>query len=644
MNFFVQQSQARKQTRRMIVLFALAVIAIVCAIDAALLLVLGSRGAQIDWHAIAAVSAVVIAVIGLGSLYRVASLAGGGAAVAQQLGATPVPPDTTNFAYRRLRNVIEEMSIAAGMPVPEVFVLEDEAAINAFASGFTTADAAVTVTRGCLDKLTRDELQGVIGHEFSHVLNGDMRLNIRLMGVVFGILVIAVVGRKIAFASSYSRSRNSGGVVMFGFALLAIGYIGVLFGRMIKASISRQREYLADASSVQFTRQPSGIAGALKKIGGLAEGSRLANRETEEVAHMLFGDGVGYSALFATHPPLGERIRRIEPNFDVRELDAIAAAWEHPRQVGDSEGAAFSIGGFAPAGAAVAAATVQQTHLPNAAAKVTLSPNHVVQQVGNPETDDRRAAAMLHASMPDALRASAYSQQDAMALMFALVLNVETDLRARQLALIERYYEAGTRERTVQLSAEVDRLHPIQRLPLAALTFPALRKRPRPQLQTFLLVLNQLAEADNRVSLQEYCLVRLIGVQVIEALDPASARAIGRTHLPELARELTELFAIVAEHGHDDAEAAARAYALGLNEVLPNHREVYAPVDDFAPALDRALPRLDLLAPAGKELVVRGLTRAISADGEVTVAEAELLRTICAAIHCPLPPMLQGPS
>jgi Zn-dependent protease with chaperone function len=213
------------------------------------------------------------------------------------------------------------------VPVPQIFVLENEAGINAFASGFAPADAAVTVTRGALDKLTRDELQGVIGHEFSHLLNGDMRLNIRLMGVVFGIVVVATIGRKIAEGAGRARSRDSGGVALFGVALLVVGYLGVVCARLIKASISRQREFLADASAVQFTRQTDGIAGALKKIGGLAEGSKLAASGTEEIAHMLFGDGVGYSALFATHPPLTERIKRLDPSFDKSEFAAIAASF-----------------------------------------------------------------------------------------------------------------------------------------------------------------------------------------------------------------------------------------------------------------------------------------------------------------------------
>ena len=654
MNFFAHQDQARRQTRRMLWLFALAVVAIVAAIDCVLVIALGIGNAShanggVGWGGLFAVSVFVVLVIGLGSLYRTASLRGGGGVVARQLGAMPVPTDTGNFAYRRLRNVIEELAIAAGVPVPEIFVLEDEVGINAFAAGYAPTDAAVTVTRGALDKLTREELQGVIGHEFSHILNGDMRLNIRLIGIVFGILVVATIGRKIAEFSGRGRSRDSGGVVFLGIALLAVGYIGVVFGRVIKASISRQREFLADASAVQFTRQTDGIAGALKKLGGLAEGSRLANSDTEEVAHMLFGDGVGYSALFATHPPLTARILRLDPAFRAEEFQAIAAAWSQPRFVADSEResgrADISIAGFAPAVAAAptrAVPTSALPALPAVRAEMRLSPQAVVHQVGNPGNDDRSAALRIHATIPDRLREAAWQPEQAMALVFALLLNDETDVRAGQLDLLRAHYDPGTCAAVEGLAADLADLHPMQRLPLAALAFPALRRRPRTQLTTFMIVLRELIDADRRVTLDEYCLARLIGLQVMDSLNPAATQVIGRTKLPDIAVELQDVLAIVAKYGHEDAAAAQRAYMLGLQEVLPDAPVTYAPPDEWAFALDRALPKLDLLAPAGKELVVRALTRAISADGIVSVAEAELLRTICAALHCPLPPLLQS--
>ncbi len=647
MNFFAHQELARRQTRRMLLLFSLAVACIVIAVDAVVMFVLGFGGdaetGGIDPGALVVTSLVVVAVIGCASLYRISTLRAGGSAVAMQLGATPVAPDTTDFAYRRLRNVIEEIAIASGVPVPEIFVLEEEAAINAFAAGYTPADAAVTVTRGCLDKLTREELQGVIAHEFSHVLNGDMRLNIRLMGVAFGILVIAIAGRKIAEASGRTRSRDSGGIVILGVALLVVGYIGVFFSRVIKASISRQREYLADASAVQFTRQTEGIAGALKKIGGLAEGSKLAHGEGEEVAHMLFGDGVGYSALFATHPALTDRIKRLQPRFDPAEFVQIAADWTHPLRVGESDASDVSLSGFAPARSVRPAPAPEfASAVPAATAELPLSAAQVAGQVGHPDTGDYIAAAALSTTIPQELSQAARAQERAMALVLALVLSTEETINARQRALIEHYYDPGTSKLVAALAGRVAGLHPMHRLPLAAMAFPALRRRPRPQLQVFVIALRQLIEADGRVTLDEYCLAKLVGIQVIDALDPAATRAMGRVKLLDVTGEINDLFSIVAAYGHDDEAAARSAYVLGMHEVLPGFKPAYAPPSAWAQALDRALPPLDRLAPAGKELVVRGLVRAISADGMVSVSESELLRTICAALHCPLPPLLHG--
>lgn len=637
----------------MLVLFALAVVAIVAITDVVVYFAIrADGGGQPSWAFLAGVSLAVIAAIALGSLYRISTLANGGSAVARSLGATEIPAGTGEFAYRRLRNVVEELSIAAGVPMPEVFVLEEEAGINAFASGYTPADAAITVTRGALDKLTREELQGVIGHEFSHVLNGDMRLNIRLMGIVFGILVIATIGRKVVWASSRGRSRNGGYIVMIGAALFVLGYVGVLFGRMIKASVSRQREFLADASAVQFTRQTEGIAGALKKIGGLAEGSQLAASDREEVAHMLFGDGVGYSALFATHPPVLDRIRRLDASFDPSEFAAIAAAWTKPEHVGETSGANVSISGFAPVGGIPPVPStipspilppVPQSRfdLPDADARLRVSALGVAGQVGNPGSDDRYVAHAIHARLPTAMREAARQREYAMPLVFALLLDDAPAARARQLDSVERHYDRGTRADVETLAASLPGLHPMHRLPLAALAFPTLRRRPRPQLDEFIDVLGELILADGETAIREYCLARLIRGRVIDALDPGAARTAGRLKLPQAEVELSELFAVVAQCGHDDADAAARAYVAGMREVLPGGLRPYAPPGDRFDALDRAFERLDRLVPAAKELVVRGLTRAISEDGIVTVHEAELLRAICAALHCPLPPLLR---
>ncbi len=663
MNFFAQQERARMHTRRMLFLFVLAVICIVGAIDLVLAIAFGmgrqhgmtgiggySFESTSNLHLLLWPTVIVLGVIGLSSLYKISSLRGGGGVVARQLGATLVPADTTDFALRRLRNVIEEIAIASGVPVPEIYVLENEPAINAFASGYTPADAAVTVTRGCMDKLTRDELQGVVAHEFSHVLNGDMRLNIRLMGVLFGILVLGILGRRVLEGTG--RSRDSGGAVAFGLAILAIGYIGVFFGRLIKAGISRQREYLADASAVQFTRQTLGISGALKKIGGLAEGSKLASSGTEEVAHMLFGDGVGYSAMFATHPPLQKRILVLDPHFKPAEFAAIAAAWSEPVQAGDDEGAEVSISGFAPARSAATAmpqatqnvATADRptpTPMPQANAALKLAATPTAQEATTPTQADIVNAGTISAGIPESLRAAAYMSERAPQLVFAMTLDADPALRTKQLGIVEKNYDAGVRAGVEELAGDLQQLHPLQRLPLAQLAFPVLRRRPRPQLQGFLRALNQLVQADGKVAIEEYCLAKLIGVQVVDALDPSRARPTGGMKLPAVAAEIAAVMAIVAEYGSENPADAQRAYLLGMHEVLPDAIPAYAPPQEWSAALDRALPKLDLLTPAGKELLVRGLTQAISADNVVTVIESELLRTICAAVHCPLPPVME---
>ncbi len=245
MNFFEQQEAARRNTRRLVVLFLLAVVAIVIAVNivAAVFLVstsidqvLGNGRAVASVSFYAFVTLATLALIAGGSLVQISRLSAGGTALALIMGARPLLRDSTNPAERRLLNVVEEMAIASGTAVPQVFALEDQKAINAFAAGFSPNQAAVVVTRGALDTLNRDELQGVIAHEFSHILNGDMRLNLRLMGVLGGILLLTTLGRMLARSSSRRDSKGSS-FVLLGFGLIAIGYIGVFFGRLIQASV-----------------------------------------------------------------------------------------------------------------------------------------------------------------------------------------------------------------------------------------------------------------------------------------------------------------------------------------------------------------------------------------------------------------------
>ena len=322
MDFFTQQEKSRKKTGLLVFFFITAVVLIIAALYAVITAILFYNKMVIDPFQpvlLLCVAGGTLAIVIGGSLFKTSQLRRGGAAVAKMLGARPVARDTRDLKEKQFLNVVEEMAIASGVTVPDAYVL-DEQGINAFAAGWGTSDAAVCVTTGCLNFLTRDELQGVIAHEFSHVLNGDMRLNIRLMGLIFGILVIAQIGYFILRGSSRGRVRissgrgksGSGAAVIFlvALALMCIGYIGVFFGNLIMAAVSRAREFLADASAVQFTRNPSGIAGALKKIGGLADGSLIHHPNAAQASHMFFANGISsfWSNMFATHPPLAKRV------------------------------------------------------------------------------------------------------------------------------------------------------------------------------------------------------------------------------------------------------------------------------------------------------------------------------------------------
>ncbi|MBT8070759.1 MAG: M48 family metallopeptidase, partial [Gammaproteobacteria bacterium] len=337
MNFFEYQEQARRQSRWLVFLFVLAVVIIIIVIDIAILVAFGfmnTEEQQALFNAgtfkenlpmLAGGAVVTAAVIAIASLFKTASLRSGGGKVARDLGGVLVEADARDPLRRRLYNVVEEIALASGIAVPEIYVLEQESGINAFAAGFTPADAAVAVTRGALEKLDRSELQGVIAHEFSHIFNGDMRLNIRLMGALFGILMLSLIGRRVLHGSYYvgrSKNNNGGAIVLIAVVVMLVGYIGLFFGRWIKSAVSRQREYLADASAVQFTRDPDGIAGALKKIAVYSDASYL-NVETEEVSHMLFGNGEKVS-MFSTHPPLNQRIQRIDKTFQPEDLVQLA--------------------------------------------------------------------------------------------------------------------------------------------------------------------------------------------------------------------------------------------------------------------------------------------------------------------------------
>ncbi|GIG56747.1 Zn-dependent protease [Longispora fulva] len=641
MNFFERQRHLRRMSVRLVLLFALAVVAIIVVVDLAVVLAMGALNQPVSHLAglLVASTVVTAGAIGLATLYRTATLRGGGGRVARELGGDYVPHDTTDPALRRLRNVVEEIAIASGVAVPEVYVLQDESAINAFAAGWSTSDAAVAVTRGALETLNRDELQGVIAHEFSHVVNGDMRLNIRLIGLLFGIMFLALAGETMLRAGAFGRSRDekSGGnpLPLIGIALVAAGWVGVLAGRLIKASVSRQREYLADAAAVQFTRQTAGIAGALKKIGGLPGGSRLGAPKAEEVGHMLFGTGSkSRASWFATHPPLAERIRALDPSFDPAQLEALAEGWAQSPPNGMREDLTLGLAGHTVPGTGPG---------PMPGARAVTAGDLVVSRVASPDAGSYRHAEAFLARIPAPFAARARSVDRVVPLVLGLLLSADPGVRTRQHAdLVTRYDRATADAAWLEANALAD-LAPVLRLPLAELAFPALRHRTTTEQEGVLGAVYTLINADGRTSPFEYCLSRMLHRALYEALHP-KPRLTSALPLSRARREVAVLLAVLAGAGQSDPAAADRAYRAGLALALPDEAPARPDLPGGVLALEDGWAVLDRLDPGAKETLVRAAVAVISEDAVAQVTEIELLRTVCALLHCPLPPLTSLPA
>ncbi len=643
MDFFARQAATRRRSRWMVFLFVLAVIGIVIAIDLVVMTAVAIMTVQDDGGLLASqelslrryplvalfTTLVVLGTIGFSSLARTVSLAAGGSKVAEQLGGTRIGADTADPLRQRLRNVVEEMAIASGVPVPQVYVLEREAGINAFAAGYSPANAAIAVTRGALVNLNRDELQGVIAHEFSHVLNGDMRLSTRLIGLLFGLTVIAMIARtvlRIVPRGGGGGGRKGGGglavVIVAALVVLALGWIGLFFGRLIQAAVSRDRESLADASAVQFTRDPNGLRNALVKIGALGEGSRFADADAEEVAHMLFAPGI--QRAFATHPPLVDRIREIDPRFQPSEFDAVRRRMGEARAVAEEEAAREATPAARRGGLLEGA--------------IALAPAAVVELVANPGTEHVLEAQEMLLSLPASFQHAARQPEHATALFLALAIDTEPEARGRQLAFVEQQLGGDLHGQVVAMLAEVDALAAVQRMPALLQVFAALGQLGRPERVALLQCVNGLRVRESRASAFSYALRKLAQVQLQDNLDPRRRRA-GYLAAQGARDELQLLFSVIATQGSADERAARLAYEAGMDLLLPGIRPPMQRPAHWPPKLDAALSRLDRLQPAVKERLVEALVTAISHDGRMTVPESELLRAICAVLHCPLPPL-----
>ena len=566
-------------------------------------------------------------VIFTGSFSTLIKLRGGGQAVAKMVGARRVKPDTNDINERRLVNVVEEMSIASGTPVPRIFILDSEPGINAFVAGLRPVETVLVVTRGALENFDRDELQGVIGHEYSHIFNGDMRINIHLMGILAGILLIAQGGRFLMRSAGRSRNKGGGQAGLVGLGLFIIGYVGLFFGGLIKSSISRQREFLADASSVQFTRNPDGIAGALWKIKLHLDGSLLNNSHADDISHFCFGESVHHrlTSLMATHPPLDERIRAIDPGFISRARSGQLTKLHPPAKPVAQESSEISTAsaGFAP----IATGTVK------------LTGDKVGNSIGTMNTSHLDYAERLHAAIPEILLQAVHGRESVQNVVYAMVLagmkagDRQTGLDVLQTGLLRINTEIFS-----ELMKQVIAAGKSSRLALINMALPALRSMPKVQQAEFLATLETLIKSDKRYTVFEYALFTILKVNLSEETGRRKDEKYFR--YTDVLSEINLLISILARtgtiNGHDAGQAHDMIIKLFTSEPLP-----LAPKSDCTLTdISNALQKLDLLSPLLKKTVIEACADCVIHDGKILPAEAELLQAIAVSLECPMPPII----
>ncbi len=650
MDFFRAQEHARRRTKLLVFYFLCAVAVMIAAIYVVCILLFAAAGEYTEasvaapavrewwnpeillWSALA-----VGLIVGGGSAYKIAALRSGGGAVARSLGGRQVTGATSDPLERRLLNVVEEMAIASGTPMPEVYVLDGEEGINAFAAGNNPQDAAVAVTRGALQRFSRDELQGVIAHEFAHILNGDMRLNLRIAGVIFGLLVLSVVGQILLRGSLYGgmmrgggRGRGSGGamaIVLLGLAVIVVGYIGTVFGRMIQAAVSRQREYLADAAAVQFTRNPGGISGALQRIGAAQTRGRLQHGSASGMAHLFFANAVSarMSGLLATHPPLPKRIRAVDPGWDgtfrakpvagaEQEREEDPAKQEQPEQQHAAVGR--PMGAFGEGGGVLTAAVL-------------------LGSIGQVESRQLLFARAFLESLPNALREADADPLRAEAVILSLLLQADEGVRRTQASAVRRLADESLRKELDAIAPLVADREAWERLPLLEHVLPALRETPQHMLQTFFKLIEELIAADRRVSLFEFTLEHLARRRLV----PCAERIGGPDPAARPGAVSCVLSAVVdlsAEVPADSKMIFRKAISgLRLGDGLD-----WRPIqDDSFQQLETALNRLERAPLEFKERFLEACARAITHNRKVSVAEAEIFRAIVVSLDLSVPPV-----
>ncbi|MBD2234328.1 M48 family metallopeptidase [Phormidium tenue] len=646
MNFFEHQDQARRNTTKLLLLFGLSIAVMIAAFYGVAIAILFTQatpalgGPGLLWRpgVLFWVASGTLTFMVVGSSTKLAQLSQGGHSLAKGLGGRELNPLTDDLDEQRLINVVSEMALASGTPIPAVYLLDDEPGINAFAAGFTADKAVIGVTRGCLDQLSRDELQGVIGHEFSHILNGDMGLNLKLIGVIHGLLLIYIAGRLMLRLSYYDgasrRSKDdkgAGAVLAAALAMVVIGYLGVLCGRLIKSAVSREREFLADASAVQFTRNSEGLTGALRKIGQIQAGSTMVSPMAETASHLLFGEANGNLSFlggwFATHPPLGERLRRLG-QVPIPEGAS-------PLGVGASISSSSSPDDSLVMGLHRGTSTAVQ---PGITAIASPAPSQFMTAIGT--TDARRLEQVrsLLSELPAEVKAALQDPTAAAEVVYALLVRTKPALQTQQIEYLSNTYGPDCRGRVGQIYNRVRALKPGQDLLLLEALVPALRQLDPEAGRKFIQTAQALSQPGGRLLLSNYPLQLILRKRLSSHLgQPATI-----TDINDLWGDALVVLALLARVGHSRSEDAIYAFKLGISQ-LPGAKTQASP-NELLPVnstdINASLSRLEQAAPKLKQTIVDACAHTVLADNDVTPAEMGLLRAVVITLDCPAPPFL----
>lgn len=661
MDFQTHQEEAKQNTAKLVGLLILGIVVIIVIVSLLLIALLYYGSGEFQPLTAIAVAAPIttLGVVGTSLVKSSQIKSGGGSYVATSMGGRPVDFNTLDAAEKQLSNVVEEIAIASGMAVPAVFVLDDEPGINAFAAGWTADNAAIGVTRGALVHLNRRELQGVIAHEFSHISNGDTRVKTRIIGWVFGIAVITVLGRILLHSMFWAprrrnRDDNNAAMLMLaaGVGLIVIGSVGTIFARMIQAAVSRQREYLADASAVQYTRDPSGIGEALMKIGGMGGDNKIRAAHATEAGHLFFTSAL--SASFATHPSLKERITRLVPSWDgeftAPRLDVesgdTASPAAAPAGFGNGWGGALpgqvAIPGLPIDPVILAGGGLGTSSLAGGGGPAAPPPANPGQGFGPPTFDGPTDAHIEHARsllsrIPEPTQAYLHTKQGAVAAVVGSLASPDPQHRAGQLELAGRaiamdpeYLDAASKVIT-----DLDR--PLQ-LPAIDLALHSIRETPYEYKVALARVIHAIESSRSDQDLFRWMLRRVMLRHIEDQHDDGSAKH--DVPIDQLRDEATTVYAVLSWFNSSGPAQAQGAFDAALS-VIASAPKTIPPIEQLTfDRVDEALERLSHLDRQSRETFVSGATVVVLHDEKTTVEEAELIRVVADAVRLPVPPLL----